>query len=69
MFDVESMENVAKIWKHIRQKLNKMSGKILKITSRNITYEILRKSCRIFFGTFKKIYVKLLKILCKNDRI
>ncbi len=35
MFSVESMENIAQIWKHIWQKLNKMSRKILKITSRN----------------------------------
>ncbi len=69
MFGVESMENIVKIWKHIWQKLNKISGKILKITSRNITYEILRKSCRIFFETFKKSYVKLLKICCKNDQM
>ncbi len=41
MFDVESMENIAKIWKHIRQKLNKMLGEILKITSRNILRVIL----------------------------
>ncbi len=69
MFGVESMENIAKIWKHILQKLNKMSGKILKITQRNITYEIIRKSFRIFFRTSKKSYVKLLKIFCKNNRI
>ncbi len=55
MFGVESMENIAKIWKYIRQKLNKISGKIFKITSHNITYEILRKSFRIFFVTFKKV--------------
>ncbi len=69
MFDVESMENIAKIWIHIRQKLNKMSRKILKITSHNITHEILRKNFRIFFGTFRNSYVKLLKFFCKNDRI
>ncbi len=68
MFGIESMENIAKIWKHIRQKLNKISGKILKIISRNMTYEIFRKSFRIFFGTFKKNYVKLLKIFCKNNQ-
>ncbi len=69
MFGVESMENIAKLWKHIRQKLNKISGKILKIISRNITYKIFRESFRIYFGTCKKSYVKLLKIFCKNDRI
>ncbi len=69
MFDVESMENIAKIWKHIRQKLNRMSGTILKITSHNITYEILWKTFRIFFGTFRNNYVKLLTIFYKNDRI
>ncbi len=54
MFGVESMENITKIWKH-STKIKQNVGKILKITSRNITYETLRKSSRICFGTFQKV--------------